>query len=771
MGRNTTSSRRRQGDEIDFTGLIEPVARALLGEPNDDLSNDTELRYGNFGSLSIDLEKNAWRDFELNEGGGVLELIKRETGNDNTADAIQWLVDHRLIKELEDDDEEEKPNKPPPGKKRSGRMEVVAQYDYPNAHNVVLYQKQRFHFRLPDGTFALSHKGKPNKTFSLRRPDPDRPGAWINDIEGVKTIPYRLPELPRGIAASQLIFIPEGEGKVDLLKRWHLIATCSPFGGGSNGKDRKNWPDHFADYFVGADIVLLGDNDEVGREHVATVGAALAGVATRIRVLELPGLDEKGDIEDWVEAGGTREALLELVEKAAEPWKPSKNKKSKALVDLEAFYAHSPTNTYLFRPTHDLWPAVSVNARVPPVPMVNKHGAPILNEKGEQKYESATSWLNRNRVVERITWVPGAPELIPNRYLIADGWVDEVGAASFNRYRAPTIVHGDPEKVGPWTDLVRLMYGEEDAEHILNFLAQRVQQPQIKINHALVLGGAPGIGKDSMLAPVKAAVGPWNFAEVSPKQVLGRFNPFIQSTIMRISEARDLGEVDRFTFYEHLKTISAEPPESLLVDDKNLRAYSVLNCTGVIITTNYLLDGIYLTPEDRRNYVAWSERVQEQYHIDYWRTLHRWYQTEGGIQNVAAFLATRDLSGFDPKAPPKKTSAFWQIVNANRAPEDSELLDILDRLGNPEATTLLRVADLADADFGKWLRDRKNARAVNHRFDKCGYVAVPNEDANDDRNKMWRIDGRRQAIYAKKSLTFPERVIAARALSRRRYSS
>ncbi len=50
---------------------------------------------------------------------------------------------------------------------------------------------------------------------------------------------------------------------------------------------------------------------------------------------------------------------------------------------------------------------------------------------------------------------------------------------------------------------------------------------------------------------------------------------------------------------------------------------------------------------------------------------------------MAAYLAARDLSRFDPKAPPLKTPAFWDIVDANRAPEDSELTDALEGLDNP----------------------------------------------------------------------------------------
>jgi hypothetical protein len=102
-----------------------------------------------------------------------------------------------------------------------------------------------------------------------------------------------------------------------------------------------------------------------------------------------------------------------------------------------------------------------------------------------------------------------------------------------------------------------------------------VQRPQVKINHALVLGGLQGIGKDTLLQPVKRAAGPWNVSEVSPQHMLGRFNGFLKSVILRVNEARDLGEVNRFAFYDHLKAYTAAPPDVLRVDEKNLREYSV----------------------------------------------------------------------------------------------------------------------------------------------------------------------------------------------------
>ena len=106
----------------------------------------------------------------------------------------------------------------------------------------------------------------------------------------------------------------------------------------------------------------------------------------------------------------------------------------------------------------------------------------------------------------------------------------------FNLCRPPTFKLGDPTKAGVWVD--HTVY-PNDADHIIKWNAHRLQHLEIKINHARVLGGNMGIGKDTMQ---ECAIGPWNFAEVTPAQAMGRFNSFLKSVILRISEGRDLGE-------------------------------------------------------------------------------------------------------------------------------------------------------------------------------------------------------------------------------------
>jgi len=165
-------------------------------------------------------------------------------------------------------------------------------------------------------------------------------------------------------------------------------------------------------------------------------------------------------------------------------------------------------------------------------------GLPLLDGNGAPRMVSASQWLDSHAAVEQMTWAPGEPEAIEGRLISEGGWIERPGCRVFNLCRRPIIVPGDAHEATRWLDHIERIYGEY-TPHIVQWLAHRVQKPHEKINHALVLGGPQGIGKDSLLEPVKAAVGPWNFIEVSPQQLLGRFNGFLKSVILRVSEARE----------------------------------------------------------------------------------------------------------------------------------------------------------------------------------------------------------------------------------------
>src|SRR5262249_33501098 len=149
-----------------------------------------------------------------------------------------------------------------------------------------------------------------------------------------------------------------------------------------------------------------------------------------------------------------------------------------------------------YRPTGKLWVASSINGRLPRVRVG-------VDKKGKDKWISASRFLDRTAPVEQMTWAPGEPELIRNQLLIEGGWIHKLGATAYNLYRPPSIV-SRPGDASPWLDHIKLLY-PGDAAHIVSWLAHKVQRPAEKTNHALVLGGGQGIGKDTILEPVKQA--------------------------------------------------------------------------------------------------------------------------------------------------------------------------------------------------------------------------------------------------------------------------
>jgi hypothetical protein len=429
-------------------------------------------------------------------------------------------------------------------------------------------------------------------------------------------------------------------------------------------------------------------------------------------------------------------------------------------VTIGDFVAYPPAHTYIFTPCREIWVGAGVDGCVPPVPVLSKSGRPKRDKNGNPVTLRATRWLDQNQRVEGMTWCPGYPMLIKDRLVVHGGWIERKDVTCFNLYRPPRIKLGCAGEAKPWLDHLHRVFGDADADHIVKWLAHRAQHPGEKINHALVRGGEQGIGKDTILEPVKQAVGPWNFHEISPTHLLGRFNSFAKSLVLRVNEGRDLGEIDRFKFYDHTKIYTAAPPDVLRVDEKHLRDYYVPNVLGLIVTTNHKTDGLYLPPDDRRHYVAGSRRKKEDFTADYWKDLWGWYNG-GGFEHVTAYLAELDLTGFDPKAPPPKTPAFWDIVAANSAPEDADLADVLDALGNPDVVTLEQLLTKASGEAAEWLTDRRNRRAIPHRMERCGYTPVRNPDADDG---LWRHHNKRQAIYARTSLSAKVQVAAAEKL-------
>ena len=117
---------------------------------------------------------------------------------------------------------------------------------------------------------------------------------------------------------KRTVLLCEGEKDADNVRALGFAATTAV--GGAN-----KWQDSYNEFFRSADVVLLPHNDVAGRSHAEKVAAALHANASRVRVLDIaavwPLCPEKGDISDWIVAGGTAEELKALID-AAPDWSP-----------------------------------------------------------------------------------------------------------------------------------------------------------------------------------------------------------------------------------------------------------------------------------------------------------------------------------------------------------------------------------------------------------------------------------------------------------------
>lgn len=414
---------------------------------------------------------------------------------------------------------------------------------------------------------------------------------------------------------------------------------------------------------------------------------------------------------------------------------------------LADFMAYLPNHSYLHKPTRIHWPAASVNnvCKWPKGP-------------GEKSLQPSV-WLDQNSPIHQLTWLPDAPEVLKNQSVQGGGIMPTEGVNVFNLYLPPIRLAGDSRQAGRWLDHLKRIY-PDDWFHLTHWLAHRVQRPGEKLNHALVLGGPQGIGKDTILEPVKCAVGHWNWGEISPNALSERFNTWARNVIVRVSEARDHGGMNRHQLYEASKTYIAAPPDVISVDEKNVPVHPIINVVGLIITTNHRTDGIYLPADDRRHYVAWSQATKGEFSDAYWHDIWSWYEA-GGFGHVAQYLREVDLSAFNPKSPPTKTAAFWNIVMAGEPPENGELRDAIARLPNPEAFIVDDILEmLTGSQLAFELSGPKGRNTLPQKLERVDYVCVRNPDAEDG---LWRVDGRRKTIYATTALPLDEQIRAARA--------
>jgi hypothetical protein len=357
----------------------------------------------------------------------------------------------------------------------------------------------------------------------------------------------------------------------------------------------------------------------------------------------------------------------------------------------------------------------------------------------------AINTIDSGLTCEGSTWWPGRPQFLHNVVVDHRGVVEVDGAACYNSYVAPKLPtkRGDPQ---PWIDHVKKLYPDPiEHEHFFSFAAHAIQRPDQKVNHGLVMAGRQGIGKDTALMPVRHGVGEWNAAEVGPDVVASAYNGHVRSVLLVINEVRPHDEDFKASnFYNMLKPLLASPPEMLPMTVKYANTIYVRNLCHVVLTTNDPLS-MYIPEEDRRLFVMTSplpdpKRVRV-FADGYFDKLHGWLAS-GGAGYVAKWLAERDLSEFNPTAPPPETSGRAAIVQSAQQVRRTAVDDIFelytDRVYGGKSPDVIFHRDLIQFVTVSGLFDDAgrvvallNAKNFHFKLMERGYDMLSNPDANE----------------------------------------
>jgi hypothetical protein len=163
----------------------------------------------------------------------------------------------------------------PRAQDRGPGFQVMATYTYTDESGAPLFFAER---RIPKA-FRQYHV---------------RDGQKIWNLQGVRRVLYRLPQVIEAVKNGQTIYIAEGEKDVHAIEAAGGVATCNPMGAGK-------WRDEYAAVLAGAAaVVIVADRDDAGRKHAAQIAASLGGVAASVTVAEAA---EGKDVADHLAAG------------------------------------------------------------------------------------------------------------------------------------------------------------------------------------------------------------------------------------------------------------------------------------------------------------------------------------------------------------------------------------------------------------------------------------------------------------------------------------
>jgi len=232
-------------------------------------------------------DKNPSLSIDINDEGKPLFHCHGGCSQEDVFHTIRAL---HLLPELEERPDPLANIKPIP------KVEFQQEWIYTDENRQPVFVKQRL---------KVGESGKTYRLYKI-----DEHGRKQSSLSDARIVPYNLPALLDAKTAGRNIFLVEGEKAADAIKSIGMIATTAHTGAGS-------WPAAITEYFAGAQVIILPDNDVPGWQYAHKAAEAILPIAKSVKVVDL-GLQGQGDdAYEFIEEGAGRDKLVALVKAAS----------------------------------------------------------------------------------------------------------------------------------------------------------------------------------------------------------------------------------------------------------------------------------------------------------------------------------------------------------------------------------------------------------------------------------------------------------------------
>jgi hypothetical protein len=338
----------------------------------------------------------------------------------------------------------------------------------------------------------------------------------------------------------------------------------------------------------------------------------------------------------------------------------------------------------------------------------------------------------------------GAPALAAVTFAAGDDvLVTRDGLVYGNRWTnaRPDVSESDKiadHDVEPWLEHCRnLITDDRDLDHILNAMAFKIQNPKVKINHAILIGGDEGAGKDTIFQPFLWALGGGNWRNRSVIEAGGlesQWGYALEAEVVILNELKEPEARERRAMANKLKPLIAAPPATLSVNRKGMHPYDLVNRLMVLAYTNDSLP-ITLPTQDRRWFCVWTHAPRMTTPAA--DALWDWYET-GGYEKCAAWLHQRDVSSFNPSAPPPVTEWKLNMVEHGMSAAESYLVELMRQRAGLFADGVIggpfhRICDLLGPFLPVGIK--VPPAALLHAFKEAGWIDMGRINSKEHMNK------------------------------------